>query len=572
MTPVSLKELELTINLPTNLHPASNIKHLTVCSLTSLAHICLTPNRNMMLHSPSNLLTILFITLFSWSLSGQSPDIQPDQIQFVRQGVKRLIFDQEQQITLSSLDPATNIGMPSMYPTHHYSEQQAEIQTQNNQLTIQSSKPSETSIWVGGFNPFASYELDLEAISGSGEIGYEFTSADQSLRFIVSVTYADGLITGVTNHIKRSSEAESTVVSTKNINQQSLNGRLIIQMLGSGYTAYIENNSLPIPIGQFDFAEKIDLRQKKLINSLQSRVYLKIKQGQVIINKAKIALNTGLGQADIRAITYEDGSPYLDAGRLWYTMSIRGRALPHHVQGVFSMNPSVFDLRLEGVIVFDRGDGLLRNEIASHLFYDRKEQIWRGLTTGFSAYAIKEEKKQLLAIESQRDPRFGFSIMKSETFGIVGDIEDPHLLLDTKDNKWRILTCVNQGGYKAVVLESDFWNRDFKQVYGPVAHNSTGTSIQKIGNQYYCFSGSSEREIFIYTYPDLKDAGTLQMDLPPWDENAGTRVWPNVVQLPEGYPYPIVALMMDRYNYPGVEGPNWTYGALYLYHGAVSED
>jgi hypothetical protein len=25
------------------------------------------------------------------------------------------------------------------------------------------------------------------------------------------------------------------------------------------------------------------------------------------------------------------------------------------------------------------------------------------------------------------------------------------------------------------------------------------------------------------------------MDLPPWDEKAGTRVWPNVVQLPDGY-------------------------------------
>jgi choline dehydrogenase-like flavoprotein len=27
-----------------------------------------------------------------------------------------------------------------------------------------------------------------------------------------------------------------------------------------------------------------------------------------------------------------------------------------------------------------------------------------------------------------------------------------------------------------------------------------------------------------------------------------------------------VALMMDRFNYPGLKGPNWSYGALYLYH------
>ena len=98
-------------------------------------------------------------------------------------------------------------------------------------------------------------------------------------------------------------------------------------------------------------------------------------------------MTTGIGQADIRAITYKDGSPLLDQGRLWYTISIRGRALPHHLQGVFSMNPSVFDIRLEGIIVFDRDDGILRNEISSHIFYDREKQVWQGLTTGFSAYA-----------------------------------------------------------------------------------------------------------------------------------------------------------------------------------------
>lgn len=41
-------------------------------------------------------------------------------------------------------------------------------------------------------------------------------------------------------------------------------------------------------------------------------------------------------------------------------------------QYVFSFNSSVFDIRLEGVIVFDRGDGLLRNEIASHIYYDNE--------------------------------------------------------------------------------------------------------------------------------------------------------------------------------------------------------
>jgi hypothetical protein len=172
-----------------------------------------------------------------------------------------------------------------------------------------------------------------------------------------------------------------------------------------------------------------------------------------------------------------------------------------------------------------------------------------------------------LAIESKTDPRFGFSVMKATPFGMVGDIEDPHLLFDRLANKWRMLTCENINGYKAVVLESDHWNRAFKRIAGPVVHNSTGTSIQKIGGKRYCFSGSSERKIFIYSYPDLKELGTLNMDLPPWDKTSGTRVWPNVLQLPEGYPFRYVALMMDRYQYPYQHGKHWSYGAVYLYHG-----
>jgi len=42
---------------------------------------------------------------------------------------------------------------------------------------------------------------------------------------------------------------------------------------------------------------------------------------------------------------------------------------------VFSMDPTMFDIKLEGIIVFDRNDGLLRNEISSHIYYDRNLDI-----------------------------------------------------------------------------------------------------------------------------------------------------------------------------------------------------
>jgi len=493
----------------------------------------------------------------------------PDEISFVRQGVRRMIFEEDQSILLARLEPGKIVGLSTMHPVTHYSDEHSEIRISDDLLLVQSGQETRTGIWFGGFNPFATYMIDLASCTGEGEIGFEFSGADMKEQFFITVEFKDTLLTGVRLRVIRDAKLiADEPVSVNLVGQEIMQGKIILQMLGSGLVMYLHDRGLPKVIAQSDFNTYMDLREKRYIHSFQSKLFVHLRGGQVIVNRVESALTTGVGLADIRPITYENGDPLLDQGRLWYTMSIRGRALPHHIQGVLSMDPSVFDIRLEGVILFDRSDGLLRNEISSHVFYDRKDKIWRGLTTGFSAFAnIDKEKKQLLAIESKTDPRFGFSIMKAEPFGMVGDIEDSHILYDPAVDKWRMLTCEYLDGYQAIMLESDHWNKDYKKIAGPVEHNSTGTSISKIGDKLYCFSGSREREIFIYSYPDLKEAGTLKMDLPPWNETSGTRVWPNVVQLPDGYPFKYVSLMMDRFNYPGMKGPNWTYGALYLYYG-----
>ena len=100
--------------------------------------------------------------------------------------------------------------------------------------------------------------------------------------------------------------------------------------------------------------------------------------------------------------------------------------------------------------------------------------------------------------------------------------------------------------------------------------NGTGGQLQKIGSQYYAIFGSSDRKFYVYSYPDLRQLGALDMVRPPWDDKSGARSWPNIFPLPDGYPFPYMALSMDRVNYPGV--PGWTYGALYLYHGHPTDD
>lgn len=518
----------------------------------------------------SNKLTLFFL-LFSMltiqRLVAQT-NLSPDQIKFVRQGVQRFIFDEDQEILLARLQPSEIIGMSAMYPTTFYSKFQAGIQVKKDQLLIQSDKESQASIWFGGFNPFAVYTIELASCSGNGSLGFEFSNAEKTEQFFITISYHGKRILDVTQkYVRESKTIVNGSIFIKDNSSAKIEGKIILQMLGSGFTLFVQNSGLPIPVAQSDFAQIVDLRKKQYIHSFQSNFYFSIQKGAFAIRKIESALSPGMGQADIRAITYEDGELFLDQGRLWYTMSIRGRALPHHIQGVFSLDPTVFDLHFEGIILFDRQDGLLRNEVASHIFYDRKEKSWRGLTTGFSAYAIPEEKKQLLAIESKNDPRFGLSVMKASPMGMVGDFEDPHVLFDSSAQKWRILACENVNGYKAIMLESDDWNKNYQRIAGPVKYNSTGTSIQRIGDKRYCFSGSQDRKIYIYTYPELTEVDNLNLDLPPWDEISGTRIWPNIVQLPEGYPFRYIALMMDRFNYPGIIGPNWTYGALYLFHG-----
>ncbi|GAB3926029.1 hypothetical protein GCM10028827_16350 [Mucilaginibacter myungsuensis] len=493
----------------------------------------------------------------------------PDKINFVRQGVKRIVFDKEQSIVLASFKPANVVGLQVMHPIEARAGVTAQATLAGSELSISSAAPSESSIWLGGFNPFATYAIDLSAITGEGHIGFEFLDSPGRERMLVVTEFKDGLVTAVKLKVsKNNSAVVDRSISVNAAEKHKISKGIILQMLGSGLMVYNKTDSLPEVIGQADFNKFIDLRDTKYINTFHTNISVGLKNGSLKIANAEATLSAGMGLADIRPITYEDGEPMIDQGRLWYTMSIRGRGLPHPLQGVFSMAPTAFDIKFEGIIVFDRNDGLLRNEVASHLFYHRADKMWRGVTTGFSAYANPEtEKKQLLIIESKQDPRRGFGVMKARTFEMVGDLEDPQMIYDAKAKKWRMLACKNQNGYKAIMLESDRWDGGYKQIAGPVTHNSTGTSIQMIADKRYCFSGSNENKLFVYTYPDLKEVGTLKMDLPPWSETSGSRIWPNVIQLPDGYPFKYIALMMDRFNYPGTQGQNWTYGALYLYHG-----
>jgi len=510
------------------------------------------------------------ILLFISAIADAQP-LSPDDLEFRRQAVQRMIFDKSQRIPLSVLKPAKVVGIDVMHPEVGEQKNTPDLTIERGQLNISAQEAASATRWIGGVNVFATYDMVISKISGNAAIGMLFKDNDAQNYIAVHLHGAGDKYQSLSCKIvKNGNEVEDLDFELP----EELDFRapliLRVQMLAVGANIFIEQYEQTILVGRFDFVKHFDLRKKELMQQYEYCLDAKIDaESAVVIEEASAYISPGIGQADTRVVTYEDGSPYFFNERLWILMTVRGGGLPHPMQGVYSLNPSVFDIRFEGIILYDRADGLLRNDLASNIFYDRKANVWRGFTTGFSSYGDpnKKEKKEILAVESSRMPLQGISIMNAKSLGLVADYEDPQCIYDEEAGKWRMLLCENHKGYKAVIRESDTWDGTYKLIAGPVEVNSTGTQLVNIGGKFYAIFGSSARDVFIYTYPDLQPAGTLNIHRPPWDDKINTRVWPNVIPLSDGYPAPYIALMMDRLNFPGMTGSNWTYGAMYLYHG-----
>jgi len=498
-------------------------------------------------------------------------DVGPEMLEFRRQATRRMIFDRSQRIPLASLQPAKIVGLDLMHPKVGDRTAATMASIKAGRLKVSATQKNATEArWVGGFNPFATYEIALHHLVGSGQAGMRFHDTAAASHLSASLVAENGEYKAIRwTVVKQGREVDRQEFAWPDDVKTTGEVRLRVQMLGVGANLFVESQGRSILVGYPDFNEHLELRRTELIRRYEFLFFCELdKNASVEINEALSALTPGCGQADIRAITDRSGEPLLSEGRVWLTMTIRGRALPHPMQGVFSMNPSVFDVRFEGVIVFDMGDGLWRNELASHLFYDEPSGLWRGWTTGFSALGTttRKEEKAILAVSSTRDPRKGFSVMRARPIGLVGEHEDPHGVYDSQVGKWRLLLSERAGKYRAGMWESDRWDRDYERVAGPVDMDSTGTLIQRIGKTRYVFFGSADRQVYIRSYPDLKPIGQLKMHLPPWNANTGTRIWPNIIPLPDGYPAPYIAVMMDRINYPNMPAKNWTYGTMYLFH------
>ena len=284
------------------------------------------------------------------------------------------------------------------------------------------------------------------------------------------------------------------------------------------------------------------------------------------MTEATAALSAGIGQADVRFVTRgRSNAPYLEDGRLYFTFSARGYGA---YLGVMSFDPAALDFRYEGTILFDYGDGLLRNDVAADLFLD-DDGVWRAWVCNFSTAADDLKGRREGGINcafADGCPLRGFSVMRAKPLGLSGMYEDPDGYWDAAAGKWRLFVSeFTPLGIRASMLESDRWDGGFRRLAGPTPADATGTTIARVHGCWRALFGCGGRAFQIAEYPSLKPTGgQLTLSSPPWSEPnwTATRVWPAYLELADGSE---IILTFDRENFPRMPAPNWTYGGLYLY-------
>lgn len=308
------------------------------------------------------------------------------------------------------------------------------------------------SIYVGSINPYATYDIDIESIDSVGtesaEVGIDL--ARYGLRDRVQLIAKQGSENGIFLRIYQNAKVirEDQYLDSLPGFPFTLRLQLYGRTLGiftekdgvTNYHGHLDDNSYGDKVKGDHFGDVLDFRQKET-NKFCSFNIVSNLNGKVVIGGARSYLSPGIGQADIRVVSYEDLEPYLDKGRLWFTFTIRGIGLSHPTQGVLSVDPSVFDVRFEGVIVFDFGDGYIRNAVATHLFYDRNAKEWRAYSCDFGGSYKMEGRSEshLFAASSKKDPRRGFSVMKADLIAneaLPGHHEDPCIFYDKHSGNW----------------------------------------------------------------------------------------------------------------------------------------
>lgn len=277
-------------------------------------------------------------------------------------------------------------------------------------------------------------------------------------------------------------------------------------------------------------------------------------------------------QADCRIITYEDSSPLIQDGKVYFTASTqRGYGASGAI--ICELDIGTCQIKMTGCIIAFYNN-VNFSATGNAIMYNRNTGKWQLMT-----HSTDTQGHVLLIAESISDPRFGitnayYELMDYENPG-SGD-EDQFVFYSDELEKWVMIYVSirnNNANYILRVHTSDYPDRGY-EFYDEINDSSrlraTGLISTKVGGQRYVLSGSSATGVnknLIYTFPELEYVGEVNLDI---GTNAVSGTWPTLFPVCDGTHTRYYFFTFDRTAL--VSGNQWSYGCLYMYCAAETNE
>ncbi len=400
--------------------------------------------------------------------------------------------------------------------------------------------------------PYASYEMTFAALEGACGFHFQTPLGDAKL-----------LLSHENDTLSLLFGEERFALSRRFASGMTL----LVTMRKNNFEVYLRDGDMPEFITEFRSDALDGIHFEKAFRASHVCV---LTLGKSELKAVESHMDSGLSQADIRPVKYENGDIMIENGKMYFTLTVRTHEEKH--QAVFSWIPGTAEFEMTGAVFFDSGDGAWCPDVATSLKFNRKTGKWLLWVCSFDHDHI------LGHAEFDGDIRFGLNVVDitllpkadetntlHDLVGFWGD-EDPDFLYDETRGVWvfavcRLMQSADKRSYGYYIFEGDS-PFSYDRFIGCAENGEeTGGSLIFLDGALHLVCGNSFRKranYRVYTLPDMKAFHELHFDY----DDGGFRGWGTLVPIKCGTRTRLFHLTFDRHNSSSY---NWSYGNLYCF-------
>ncbi len=403
---------------------------------------------------------INFHTLFFFAFNSIAQTLSPLDLHFEKDYQVRNFYNSK--VILSQLDFSSDSLEISSLKLMHISSPGCDFKKTRNLLNISNDteRRQESYINLGKVYNYSAIDFDIHShknnLSSSSAILSIFKDKDNQL--VVSQSFLGSNKKEIVFEIIKSESVliKKTLLSTVFKSPNTIR----LHLTGKFFNVLFLKNSNWTVLGSFDIEEFFELRDKYILADFNILFGARLGESEnIVISKVEQYLTPGTAQADPKVLHYEDGEPIIEENMIWVAMTTRGYGTQLY-QGIYAYDLKKKRWEISGTLVFNKGDGLIRQWAASDVFFDRKSKKWKVFTVSH------RDDHMIYSGEIDTDLRFGMTEIpvSKVKYESVKNEEDPSVIWDDEAKKWRMAVCKAKNGYQTILMEADNLFGEWKQI------------------------------------------------------------------------------------------------------------